>query len=93
MLPRIRGWLVVDELVTAACDTDDDEDKDDNDDDDDIEAEPELTKALPLDPEATGLVFEDAGTSTDELLDTPCESTTEDRLAVELVGFTPGTPA
>jgi hypothetical protein len=98
LLPRIRGWLVVDELVNAAWERDDsdDDDEDDNgaidEDDGDDDCELELTEALPVNPEALGLVFEDPATFTDELLDTSCDSTI-DRLAVELVGFTPGTPA
>jgi hypothetical protein len=78
LLPRTRTWLVDDTVVAAAWDEED--------------CEPELTETLPMDPEALGLVFEDPSTFADELLDAACDPTT-DRLAVEVVGFTPATPA
>jgi hypothetical protein len=101
LLPRIRGWLVDDTVVIAAWEEDDNNDDtnedDTNEDDanedvtDDDDGETELTEALPVDPEALGLIFEDPGTFRDELLDSPCDSTT-DRLVVEVVGFVPTTP-
>lgn len=76
----MRGWLVVEVVVTASWEEDEDD------------CEPELTEAPPVDPEATRLELEDPDTFPDELLDTACDSTT-DSLVVEVVGFVPGTPA
>jgi hypothetical protein len=45
-----------------------------------------------VDPVTFKLASEDPGTAPDELLDTPCDSTT-DSTVVEVVGFVPGTPA
>jgi hypothetical protein len=91
LLPRMRTELVDDAVVTAAWDEEDCEPELTAAAWDEEDCRPELTAALPADPAALGLVFEDAGTFADELLDAACDATT-DRLAVELVGFTPATP-